>query len=517
MKIEKYESLNPLYFNKHNKLDYDCTAILKDNNIKVRNSRDYGVISYNKEIIIPIEYESIILDDLYVCKKHDTNKYDIYDKNKIIFKNVLKYRFIDNFIIISSIEGSYEVYDKAYNLVNRFESKDFFCRKDGFFKYENNGQFGVRYILGKIIIEAEYDSISFQKDLIKAVKNNKVEYFDFQGNKKLNRKYKQDSICYLGEGIFLFNSLNKQKLINKDGQILRILEKKFYVNNFEDGFALYHAGDEANYMNINCNDVFNTDFSNKCYRLYPISKNRWIYTIPNETSRYSFLSGMIDNNQNEILPPIYHKLEACGDYIIAQNAYGAEFLFNYQGEDILKKDCRRIYCINEEMNIFGVNINGENFIYDGINLNKIKNDSSGFYIENYRMKGSKYLKYSVLLDLGLLDINGKIIIPHYFKSIDYNDYFMILDGYLLPFEFSKNSNIKLTLDDIIYYNLDIILNDKTITKKFKRVEEREKFISELMKIDEMRNVLKAEIDEIQDNKLYEMFLNNDLPKQLILK
>lgn len=512
MKIEKYVSLNPLYFNEANKLNYDYYSILSNGNIKVKCDCKYGVVSYEKEIIIPVDYEDIDLnDDIYICKK-DNCRYDIYHNDFLVFKDILYCQLLDNFTIISKYENVYEVYDKLFYLISMFvcKNEDFYIFEDGLFFHQTGNKFGVRNIFGNVILEDKYDKINFVDDLIETVRKNKVDYFDFSGKKILDRSYNRKNIVYLESGVFLIQDFNKQKLVNKNGNVLRLFKNSFSIYKFYNGYAEYKENFTAgyNYIDIKGNDIFDEDFISQHHILSNFI-DCFIY------SKKDFLDihyhkGLIDANKKEILPPRYYEIKKHGNYIIARiyAMDGDYFLFDCNGKDVIGKSCNSIFCLNEDLPLFILDIKDNYYIYDGIELHKIQGNKESFDNCTCSKNSLKYIKFDSVSMSGLIDTNGKIVIPAYFKNIDYNDDFMILDGYLLPFHFNKNSNLKLSLDDILYYNIDITLNDKVITKTFASLEKQEQFVDELLRLDEERNNLKKQIDVNQDNKIYELLNSN---------
>lgn len=184
--------------------EYDEVVQYGNNIYEVSKNNKLGIVTFNNEIIVPLEYDYTTIDyenKIIIAKKNfngkeDTNVFDIkgnlissinYDKVDIINDRVAIISKNNKYGVVS-IQDNKEIIPAKYDFIREgfttdYNSTNYLNIQKG--KYNLwNATYGVATKEGKVILETEYDSINYFElnDFISARKNNMGYLFDKNGN-----------------------------------------------------------------------------------------------------------------------------------------------------------------------------------------------------------------------------------------------------------------------------------------------------------------------------------------------
>lgn len=236
----------------------------------VQKNQKQGLSDLNGKIIVPIEYDNMIVAGNCINSQKD-GKVTLFkpDGTKIQNENLVSMFQTENekFTICVNKEEKYGVIDENGNQI--IENKYTFIQYlwQDFFIVKNEEKFGVINSSNEIILEFEYDSLQKieQTNIIEALKNNEFSYLnkDFkqiEKFKEVKRKMESgylklysinskellyldkegkivENISILNNNLFAKEENGKWGFVNKKGEFM-VTAKYDYVTEFNDyGFA----------------------------------------------------------------------------------------------------------------------------------------------------------------------------------------------------------------------------------------------------------------------------------------
>lgn len=183
----------------------------KEGELLVKQNGKCGVINSKGAQIIKIQYDNIIADGFYTNKdKYKLSGYIVSTKTQDGYrygyinyrlKELLKveyneiYRIIEteetkDIYLIVSKNGQFGVVKNKQVIINYGYQDIEYDDNNKLFKLQRNSKYGVSDINGKQILPTEYEDINFEGIYIVAVKDEEELFFDVQGNKIEDLKYK---------------------------------------------------------------------------------------------------------------------------------------------------------------------------------------------------------------------------------------------------------------------------------------------------------------------------------------
>ncbi len=332
-------------------------------------------------------------------------KTEIFEKVKDRNNNYIKKNLNDSFVVLSEdnqiltaeydsiqdFDGGYIVkVDGKYGLLS---SKAVTLQKpkysnlelitEGIYKYENLEKWGL-LSASKIITNATFDDIQiFQEKILKVSLKNKLGLIDFLGNKIIPTEF--DTIEPYKENFLLVSKNRDMGLFNSSGKI--IIPISFdEIKEFNE-----------NLMLVNLNGDF----------------------------------GLYNFSGTEILPPKFQSIEPREDEFIVIQKKGKYGVLDKEGKAISKVNLQAIGQYKESF--LGVKVNNFWGLLDkkGKYFLEPKYDNE-IYVENYNNKFyklviSEYVNYGdsendrMIEKNGVVDLNGNLIIPPYYNSLDFED------------------------------------------------------------------------------------------------
>mgnify|MGYP003227851675 CR=1 FL=1 len=403
----------------------------KEGTLLVKIDSKYGVININGAEIIDVKYDSISADNYYDAQtKSKKAGFIVSEKTEEGYrygyinykgKRILKPEFT-KIERVNEIQGD-DIYFVAYKngqaglmknnkcLTNyEFESIEYNL-SNNLFIAQRNSKKGVMDTNGDIIVNTEYDELSFGGEYINVTKDNELAILDINGNKIQNN----DIV-----------SLSK----TKDGS--------FYIA--IDNNNLYTVLDN------NKNNLLNDKYD---YIEY-LGKSHFIVSKDRK-------SGIIDNNNNVLVDIKYNSVISIHDSDLIQ-AYDAEndetILFNKNFEEINKMKSSEIEVKDSYILMYSDN----NFKYYDFNGNEIT--GKDIYADNNIFAYKQDEKW------GFVNKSGQIVVECIYDMVtEVNEY-----GYAGILKDGKwgsiNSNGQVVQEPV--YELDDI--QPTFIGKFYKIE-----------------------------------------------
>lgn len=376
----------------------------KEGELLVEKDGKFGVINIKGINLVPIEYETIKVDQYY-------NETDKYAKDGYIVgvktEEGYRYGYID-------IEGK-EILKPEYNELSRII--DVNDESNIYFLASKNGQYGV-YKNQNQIINNEYQSIDYNKSnkIFILEKSKRYGVADVNGNTILELKYAQIDIS--GKYIYAKDKNGTTEVYDSNGKITNMssnisklsVENEQYtiVISSEDNKTTYGVEDKKGKQLI----------ENKYNYIEYLFDNYFI--VSNDEGNL----GIIDENGKEILETKYNSIQKIKDTKMIQTSILSESLTEIYSEKIekiaqmnnaiIKKEDEYIKAYNEDETIY-INLNGKiannKELFKNNTLFSIKKDGKwGFEDKDGNIKvDCKYDRVTELNEYGYagIQLNGK--------------------------------------------------------------------------------------------------------------
>lgn len=325
--------------------EYDEGEDFKEGVAVVLNEDYYGLIDRVNSKLLPLEYDFIgeLIEQRMVVNKE--NNYGYADNNgKIVIP--LKFHAATNFskgyAIVKTVHSTYSLINSAGDsILNGNFSNLEFISGTSLIKAKSNGFFGVLNLNGDTIVDFNYDYIGkISGNLVVIAKDGKYGYMNSMGKIVLLPKY----------------NYTKEALL---------------WNEFDQGYAKYLRKEKFGIIDTSGKEVVPAIFENiKEYNpngLFPVKKRgKWGYSNPKLALKIDYnyevaepfikgkaivkndtAYGIISEDTEWLLQPIYSKVEKLDDYYIIRKAslYG---LVNDSLQTILEITASNISKFNDE-------------------------------------------------------------------------------------------------------------------------------------------------------------------------
>ena len=311
---------------------YDSIVIhyFYNKTVQVKEKDKWGVFDIEGNQVLPIKYHEIIYSNIEngisLLKKSESDPVTLYLKDKKYNKELKHISIYNNACIISTqgkhgvIAGGKEVipfqYDTIYtgiksSPINRKKLPVNYTVSNQYvnsFTLFKNGKYGLADIAGKIVLEPEFDEITYDnlRKLYRVRKDKKIGvYFEASGFKT---DVVYDRISTDGAQYVTLIKDNKWGIIDYSGNVILPIEyDKATVMGFNKGFNVTKNGKSGitdNKGNITIPTVYDeiNTFTFKYDNLYIVTQNN--------------KKGVIDKQNNIIVPIEYDHLFDREDYIV---------------------------------------------------------------------------------------------------------------------------------------------------------------------------------------------------------
>jgi len=383
------------------KINYEISKVNIYNFFEYYEDKKYGVIDKDGNIIIPANYNKIIIPnperDVFICYNSDgniqvfnSNKQEIFTEfNKvepIKLKNVASILCYEKSVLKYEKDGLYGLIDfngktitkNIYNSIENLQSTE------GKFLVSKNSKYGVINIKGKTLVKTDYDSIKTD------------EYFDIENEKNVKSGFIVSITTDDGYKYGYIDYKGKEILEVKFSDIVRIRELR---------------------------DIYLIVSENGKYGAYKKDKN----FIPHEYQSIIYdLSGgfIIQKNKNYgmanlkgvvKIPVNYTNIETKGIYIYAHNQR-ENIVYDYQGNKIDISFNKSIYETENSQYRVSIILNNDIMYYGIENKDGATLVKEGYSYIEY-VFGDYFIAKDEKSNMGLINANGKTIIDFKYDSI----------------------------------------------------------------------------------------------------
>ena len=342
-----------------------------------------------------IDLEQFYFTDQIAPIVNKNNKYGIIDTNgnEIIKPQYDFLKIINNELIIVNKNHSYSLIDSTNKKINDNNYEHIEIRENitSLLITQNNNYYGIINSKGEIILENNYNNISIKsnktKDIIviQAKKENIIENYYYHQNKleKINDYNNLNFYFIEGNKIYYTNESGIYNIYDISSKEMTILKENYIA-----------IGPFINNLALAINENGKIGYINELEEIIIPYKYDYNFTSNFTEFGYAVVGynekvGIINTKEEKILEPIYEQVL------------------------ILDKD-HFLVLENNQTNIININKNN-------ITNNKY---SQIITIENY-----PYLLVSNNNIYGLIDYNGKEILPLKYKNIKvYNNYFVLQES-----------------------------------------------------------------------------------------
>ena len=318
----------------------------------VKQNKKAGIIDFNGNILVPIQYDFIISDEYFTDK-------DEYNKSGFITLNVAndgyKYGYIN-------YKGK-KVLENKYNEINRIPNQE----DEILLIVSENGQKAL-YNSSKKILEHEYASISYEEDsnLLIVQKNKKYGVFSLDGKKIIDINY--DDIE--SKGIYLYAKMQSQnKVFDVQGKEIDMnFNKTIYKTENEDyKISIVLNNDITYYGVVNREDK---TIIEERYRYLEYLYGKY-FIVADESGNL----GVIDSNNQVVLDLKYNSLQRIKGKNMVQAIEKDSKVVEVYSQNMNKIVSSKDASIHLEKEYIVVSINSDNKYFDnnGEEINDIKN------------------------------------------------------------------------------------------------------------------------------------------------
>ncbi|EHQ42061.1 WG repeat-containing protein [Myroides odoratus] len=442
-------------------MEYDDIAAFKDYGEEgsffqhegfyiVRKSEKYGVVNDQGEVVIPVNYDAVSADlmskeDLFIVS--DKGKYGIINgSNKRIIPLVYDHVRVSNDFFIAKKDGKYGILKKGNKVVLPFVYDDVSTRGTNFIVV-NNGKKGVVNQKNKIVIPIIYDEVRNFHEAFIVTKEKKQGILNAKGKVNIPLEYdwintqqsgggkiithlkgKKGMIDYRGKVIlpaiydviaddfnagYLIVSLNKKfGIMTAEGELITPFAYNFIQNRFARGYAIVDSWDRENgkkrfgVVNLKGELTVPVEYS----VIEDVYKQNLVQVWGNGRN------GVIDPTTGQIIVPVEFinidesKINLTGKMVVVKNKEGSDF-FEMKANYYDQYNSSYAYGIGKppfrkrEL-VYGV-IDRHGNTTIPLSYQKIN-----FYDRSWlNNRGAHFEVYTDEDKMGLLDIEGKVILP----------------------------------------------------------------------------------------------------------
>lgn len=327
----------------------DITGIdYKEGTLLVKQEEKYGVININGAEMVSIEYDSISADNYYdaqtkskkagfiVSKKTEEGyRYGYIDSKG---KKILKTEFT-KISRVNEIQGE-NIYFVAYKngqaglmknnkCIANYEFENIeYNLSNNLFIAQRNSKKGVMNIDGEIIVNTEYDDISFGGEYINAEKDNELTILDVDGNKIQNNEIvslskTSDENYYIAidkDNLYAVLDKNKNNITNEKYDYIEYLGNSHFIVSKDRKSGVIDNNNNI-LINIQYNSVISVHAS-ELIRAYDTEKDETI---------------LFDSSFNEITRMVSSEVEVKDSYIIIYSDNNFKY-YNFEGKEITGQD-----------------------------------------------------------------------------------------------------------------------------------------------------------------------------------
>ena len=423
---------------------YDEITYTEVSAIRLKLNKKLGIANAKGELQIPILFDELgdLKQNLIVSKLD--GKYGIFKigygelvPNKHTNISIIEVK--DNFIILE-VNNKFGILNKKNKLLlfNKIIKINY-----DFLIIKNKEKYGLITSEGDEITVDIYDELKCYSEYVVIGKiNNLYEFIDYKTGLQIsNSKYQYiDSIC---EGRSVCTYLNFKKVF-VDERGIQISEEYDKLGNYCEGLAWYQIGNEFGYLDLKGQKVFiiKADMLECFYNgeaKYYVNKKVGLINKLGEiileacydiidtpfTNGYRTYvkdgkAGIIDNKYNVIKEFKHTRVSFLDNSLLKSEFDGYFGLLTISGGDLCEPiyDSLRLYnsdliIVNKEKGVGLLNKTGKCIIkpiYEKIEFIENHNDSNNFF----------YLEVTLKKKKGILDLEGNILVPIEFDTIDKN-------------------------------------------------------------------------------------------------
>lgn len=307
-------------------IEFEEIDYIDSDRIKIKNDNKYGIINDKFELIVPIEYDELLVGEKNIIGKKE-NLYFIFD-SKLSMKKI-KNEFQK--VIIGPEDNFFVLKNNLWGIIDKNEKKILECEytsltplneKDVLLGIKNSEKFLINLKTNNVI-KIDYENMSMVNDnKIMVLKNGKIGYIDFMGKEILPVEY---------EGGFAFDDNKKFIQLKKEGNwFLYKYENKEIIKldytdigEYIDDYMIVEKDGLYGYINENGKEEIPIQY------IMGENFNQGFAVVSKESG-----FGIINKKNRKILDFIYDDIKIYKDkfYVIKDNKHG---LFDKKGKEIL--------------------------------------------------------------------------------------------------------------------------------------------------------------------------------------
>lgn len=307
-------------------IEFEEIDYIDSDRIKIKNDNKYGIINDKFELIVPIEYDELLVGKKNIIGKKE-NLYFIFD-SKLSMKKI-KNEFQK--VIIGPEDNFFVLKNNLWGIIDKNEKKILECEytsltplneKDILLGIKNSEKFLINLKTNNVI-KIDYENMSMVNDnKIMVLKNGKIGYIDFMGKEILPVEY---------EGGFAFDDNKKFIQLKKEGNwFLYKYENKEIIKldytdigEYIDDYMIVEKDGLYGYINENGKEEIPIQY------IMGENFNQGFAVVSKESG-----FGIINKKNRKILDFIYDDIKIYKDkfYVIKDNKHG---LFDKKGKEIL--------------------------------------------------------------------------------------------------------------------------------------------------------------------------------------
>lgn len=307
-------------------IEFEEIDYIDSDRIKIKNDNKYGIINDKFELIVPIEYDELLVGEKNIIGKKE-NLYFIFD-SKLSMKKI-KNEFQK--VIIGPEDNFFVLKNNLWGIIDKNEKKILECEytsltplneKDILLGIKNSEKFLINLKTNNVI-KIDYENMSMVNDnKIMVLKNGKIGYIDFMGKEILPVEY---------EGGFAFDDNKKFIQLKKEGNwFLYKYENKEIIKldytdigEYIDDYMIVEKDGLYGYINENGKEEIPIQY------IMGENFNQGFAVVSKESG-----FGIINKKNRKILDFIYDDIKIYKDkfYVIKDNKHG---LFDKKGKEIL--------------------------------------------------------------------------------------------------------------------------------------------------------------------------------------
>jgi len=219
---------------------YELLKITDDNACIVKSAGKYGLVSYDDEIIKDFEYKRIkvLTDSEWLLFRNDIGYFYENLRTKVKSKTFEKASDIQDGLVIVRVNKQYSLFDLNTQKISKsFDYDKLEVGGEGFWKYKQNGKWGILDREGNVLTEAKFDMLNqYHENFMVFGVDDMWGYLDNTGKVLINARF--PLAWDFKNGLARIFTDKGIGYMNKEGKLI-LVTNSYEARDFHNGLARF--------------------------------------------------------------------------------------------------------------------------------------------------------------------------------------------------------------------------------------------------------------------------------------